>query len=85
MREPIEQCGGELLVAGKHGDPLGEGEIGGDDGGATLVAVGDQIEEQLAADAVEGYEAQLIELCGAPHKSTNATLAVMWSRRRLPA
>ena len=32
-----------------------------DDGGAALVAVGDQIEEQLAADAVEGHEAQLVD------------------------
>ena len=28
----MEQHGGELLVAGKHGGPLSEGEIRGDDG-----------------------------------------------------
>ena len=61
MCEPIEQCGGELLVAGKDGDPLGEGEIRGDDGGPALVPVGDEIEEQLAADAVEGHEAELVD------------------------
>lgn len=51
--ETIEERGGELLVAGKHRDPLGEGEIGRHDGGAAFVAVGDEIEEQLAAGAIE--------------------------------
>ena len=37
MREAIEQRGRQLLVAGKDGDPFGEGEIRGDDRGATLV------------------------------------------------
>jgi len=59
--EPIEQRRGELLVAGKHGDPLGEGKIGRDDGGAALVAIRDQIEEQLAAGAIEGDEAELVD------------------------
>ena len=53
MRQAIEQRGRELFVAGKDGDPFGEGEIRGDDGGAPLVAIGEQIEEQLAADAIE--------------------------------
>ena len=61
MREAIEQSGRQLLVAGKDGDPFGEGEIRRDDGGAALIAVGEQIEEQLAADAVEGHEAQLVD------------------------
>jgi len=38
-----------------------EGEIGRDDGGAALIAIGEQIEEELAADAVEGHEAQLVD------------------------
>ena len=59
MRQAIEQGGRQLLVAGKDGDPFGEGEIRGDDRGAPLIAVGQQIEEQLA-DAVEG-EAQLVD------------------------
>ena len=42
-------------------DPFGEGEIGRHDGGAALVAIGEQIEEQLAAGAVEGHEAQLVD------------------------
>ena len=43
------------------GDPLGKREIRRHDRGAALVAVGDQIEEQLAADAIEGHEAQLVD------------------------
>ncbi len=69
MGEPIEERGGQLLVASEDGDPLGEGEIGRHDGGAAFIAVGDQIEEQLAADAIEGDEAELVDLCGAPHKA----------------
>jgi hypothetical protein len=69
VRQAIEQCGGELVVAGKDRDPFGEGEIRGDHDRPPLVAIGEQIEEQLAADAVERYEAQFIDLCGAPHKS----------------
>ena len=48
MRQTIEQRGRELFVAGKHGDPVGEREIGGHDRRATFVPVRDQIEEQLA-------------------------------------
>jgi hypothetical protein len=29
--EQIEQCRGEILITDKHGDPLGEGQIGRDD------------------------------------------------------
>jgi hypothetical protein len=61
VREPIEQRGREFLVASKDRDPLREGEIRGDDGGAALVAVGDQIEEELATDTIEGDEAELVD------------------------
>ena len=61
MGQPIEQRGCELLVARKHCDPLGKREIRGDHGRAPLVPIGDQIEEQLAADPIEGDEAQLVD------------------------
>ena len=80
MGQAIEQRGREFLITGKDRDPLGKREIGCHDGGPALVPVGDQIEEELAADAVERDEAELIDLCGAPHKSINATPAVMWSQ-----
>jgi hypothetical protein len=59
--EPIEQRGRQLLVAGEDGHPFGKGEIGRDHGRPSLIPVGDQIEEQLAADAVEGHESQLVD------------------------
>jgi hypothetical protein len=40
-----------------------------------------RLKEQLAADPIERDKPQLVDLCGAPHKSTNATPAVMSSRR----
>ncbi|MCY4618409.1 MAG: hypothetical protein OXD50_07640 [Chloroflexi bacterium] len=42
-------------------DPFGEREAGGDDRGAPLVAVGEQVEEQLAAGPLEGDEAEFID------------------------
>ena len=42
-------------------DPLGEAQIGRDDGGAALVAVGDEIEEQLTDRALEADEAELVD------------------------
>ncbi len=59
VAEAVEQGGGQLLVA-KDLDPLGEREVGVDDRGAPLVAVGKQVEEQLAAGPLEGHEAELI-------------------------
>ena len=53
MRQAIEQRRRELLIPRKHGDPFGKCEIGADDGRPSLVPIGDQIEEQLAADPVE--------------------------------
>ena len=42
IRQAIEQRGRQLFVARKDRDPFGEGEIRGDDGGATLVAIGEK-------------------------------------------
>ncbi len=58
--ESIEQSGGELLVAAEDFDPFSECEVGGDDDASTLIAFGEQVEEQLAASAIEGDEAQLV-------------------------
>ena len=61
MGEPIEQRRRELFVAGKHRDPFRKREIRRHDRGPSLVPIGDQIEEQLAADAVKGHEAELVD------------------------
>ena len=60
MTEAIEQRRGELFVA-EHLDPFRERQIGGDDGRAAFVALGQQIEEQLAAGALERHESQFID------------------------
>ena len=69
MCQAIEQRRRELLVACKHGDPFGECEIRGHDRGSTFVAIGDQIEEQFAAAAIEWDEAEHLG-----HKRVEITL-----------
>ena len=54
MSQAIEERGGQLLVAGEDGDPFGKREIGRDDGRPSLVAIGDQIEEELAPTRSNG-------------------------------
>jgi hypothetical protein len=45
--QPVEERAGEALVAEGAG-PLVEGQVGGDDGGAALVALADQLEQQFS-------------------------------------
>jgi hypothetical protein len=47
--------------AGEDGGPLLEGEVGGDDGGALLVAAGDDGVEAVGGAAVGGEVAELVE------------------------
>src|SRR6266404_2221139 len=61
VSEAIEQRGGELLVTSEDLGPLAEGEVARDDDRPLLVAVGDEVEEQLAAGAIEGDESDLVE------------------------
>ena len=56
MREPIEQRGRQLLVAGEDRHPFGKREIGRDDCGPSFIPIRDQIEEQFAADPVKRGE-----------------------------
>src|SRR5437870_13057351 len=47
-----------------------------------LVPALDELEEVLGRGGRELPHAQVIELCGAPHNSTNGERPVMWSVRR---
>jgi len=76
MAEAVEQRGGEFLVA-EDLDPFREGQVGGDQRRAALGAVGQQIEEQFAAGAVEGDKAQLGE-----DEQLDALEAVVQARER---
>ena len=42
--EPVEQSAGQAL-GGEHAGPLIEGQIAGDDGGAALVALAEDLEQ----------------------------------------
>lgn len=61
MGQAIEQRGRQLLIARKHSDPFSKREIGRDDGRASLVPIRDEIEEELAAHAVERDKAELVD------------------------
>jgi transcription-repair coupling factor (superfamily II helicase) len=60
VSETVEERGGEFLVAGKDLHPLREGQVGGDQHAALLVAVREQVEEQFAARAIEGHESEFV-------------------------
>ncbi len=57
--QAVEQRGRELFIA-KDLDPLAEGQIGSNDGRPPLVALREQIEEQLTAGALEGHKSQFV-------------------------
>ena len=57
--EPVNEGCCETVVA-KDGIPLAEFQIGSDDEAPPLIAVGDDLEEQLRAVLVQGDEADLI-------------------------
>jgi hypothetical protein len=47
-----------------------------------VVAGGDELEEQVRRVVVEGYVADLVDLCGYPHRSTYSDTATMRRIRR---
>lgn len=61
MQEPVEDGGGQDLVAGEDLRPGLDALVGGDDDRALLVAVGDQAEEQRGILAAHRLEADLVE------------------------
>jgi hypothetical protein len=76
MQEPVEQADGRGVL-GQEPAPLVEGPVGADPEGAALVGGGDEPEQQLGAGVIERREADLIDLCGCPHRSTYAEPATM--------
>ena len=59
MQDTIQDGGGNGDV-GKDLIPLGEGLIGGEDGGGLLIASGNQLEEQICALNVHGEIADFV-------------------------
>ena len=61
MSQPVERRGGELLVAREDGHPLRKRQIRRHHRGASFVTIRDQIRDQIAADPIEGDEAELAD------------------------
>ena len=59
--------------------PLRRRELAGEDRGAGAVAVLEDLEEVPALLVLDGSQAEIVELCGAPHNSTDVEYLVMWS------
>jgi hypothetical protein len=74
--EPVDHGGGDDVVA-EHFAPASEGFVGGDDQGGAFVAGGDELEEQVGGFRFERDVADLVDLCGCPHRSTYAETANM--------
>jgi hypothetical protein len=76
MQEPVEQADGGGVL-GQEPAPLVEGPVRADAQGTPFVGGGDEPEQQLGAGVVEWREADLVDLCGCPHRSTYADTATM--------
>ena len=61
VAKAIQGCRGEQAVCGEGLVPLGEVEIGGDDRGDLLVALGDQIVQVLIGGRPKRFEAEVID------------------------
>src|SRR5215475_4980216 len=60
MEEPIEDRGGDYPVA-EHIAPSGEALVAGDDHRPALVAVADQLEEEVRAQPIDRQVANLVD------------------------
>src|SRR5208283_3583624 len=64
--------------------PLAEDEVARDHERPPLVAFREQREEHVGLGGVLLDVAEVVELCGAPHNSTNGETSIMWSEGRRP-
>ena len=61
VAQSIERCRGEQSIGGEGLIPLGEVEVGGDDGRRGLVALGDEIVQILVCRRSEWFQAEVVE------------------------
>lgn len=59
--------------------PVFDRQLAGDERGPTADAILDELEEIATFPVAERGEAPVVQLCRAPHNSTNEKRAVMWS------
>ena len=84
VEEPVEQGDGEDGI-GEVLVPLVEAFFGGEeDRFLGLVTLVDDLEQEGGVGLLEGEVADLVELCGAAHKSTHVKTLVMWSKGPWP-
>jgi hypothetical protein len=76
--EAVDHGGGDGVVAEDLAPPP-EGLVGRDDEAGSLVASGNQLEEQVGGFGLERDVADLVDLCGCPHRSTYADTETMRS------
>ena len=69
--EPVDHRLAQALL-GKHLGPFTEREVGRDDQRSAFVAFGEDLEDQFGGAVWEGEVAELVDLCGYPHRSTYA-------------
>src|SRR3954453_7091872 len=74
--EPVDHRGGGHVVA-EDLTPGAERLVAGDDHRGALVAVRDQAEHEVGGLGVKRDVADLVDLCGYPHRSTYADSATM--------
>ena len=78
VREPVNQ-GDRTRRIRKDRVPLFEREIGRNEEGAMFIAPTDDLKEEVRGVGVVGEVSDLVDLCGAPHKSIYDKRSVMWS------
>ena len=61
VEEPVEDGGGEDLVAGQEFGPVLDAFVGGDEDRAAAVAIGHEAEEETRLGAGHGLEAHLVD------------------------
>jgi len=76
VEQSVEDGAGGRHVA-KELSPFLDGTIGGHQGGAVFVAAHDDLQEDFAAFGRQDLEPHVVNLCGAPHNSTNVEFPKM--------
>jgi hypothetical protein len=81
VRQAVERGRGKQRLA-EQVRPFGPIAVAGQDDGGLLVAFVDDVVEIFGAGPAQRLQAEIVDLCGAPHNSTYGERAVMWSADR---
>jgi len=76
VEQPVQEADGGGVL-GQEPAPLVEWPVAGHAQGAAFVGGRDDAEQQLGAGVVQRGEADFVDLCGCPHRSTYADPATM--------